>query len=68
MATFKQGETIKVRAADGEILERRVWEKRGGLVFICSDEQYGKHLSHDPDALAPVGFPIEDVVQAPKKC
>lgn len=65
MLKLDRGDTIEVRAFGNDILVRRVWKTTAERVFISTDEQYAKRLADDPNALEPVGFPLEDVI---RKC
>ncbi len=60
MSTEKQGQMVICRDCDGLPLARRIWEESDDYVYIHDEVNFQKH-AHGTEALAPVGFPVQDV-------
>jgi hypothetical protein len=56
-----RGDTVIVRSYGGVPLLRKVWEDRGPVVDIVSEENFQLLEVGDPRAIGPIGFPKEDV-------
>jgi hypothetical protein len=59
-----RGEVVLVRTFGGEPVERRVWDVGDSVVYVSNNEEFEKLVAGKP-ALAPVGFPKEDIFCRP---
>jgi hypothetical protein len=57
-----RGSTVIVRSFGGYPLVRRVWSANEHGVYISAEQEF-QRLRRGADALAPVGFPREDVFE-----
>jgi hypothetical protein len=59
-----RGEIVIVRTFGGKPVECRVWDVGDTLVYVTNDEEFEKLIAGKA-ALAPIGFPKEDIFCRP---
>ena len=58
-----RGDVVLVRTFGGKAVKRRVWDVGDSVVYVTDDEQF-KRLTLGERAVAPIGFPKEDVFRS----